>query len=35
MVLLETLACGTPVVSWNYESGPSEIIQDQHNGLLV
>lgn len=35
MVLLEILACGTPVVSWNYESGPSEIIQDQQNGLLV
>lgn len=35
MVLLESLACETPVISWNYASGPSEIIQHQRNGWLV
>ncbi len=34
-VLLESLACGTPVVSYDCLSGPSEIIINQHNGLLV
>jgi N-acetylgalactosamine-N,N'-diacetylbacillosaminyl-diphospho-undecaprenol 4-alpha-N-acetylgalactosaminyltransferase len=35
MVLLESLALGTPVVSFNCDSGPSELIQDRQNGLLV
>lgn len=35
MVLLESLASGTPVVSFNCTSGPSEIIKDKFNGLLV
>lgn len=35
MVLLETLACETPIISWDYASGPSEIIKHQINGLLV
>lgn len=35
MVLLESLACGTPVVSFNCFTGPSEIINDKENGLLV
>ena len=35
MVLLESLASGTPVVSFNCDSGPSELIQDRQNGLLV
>ena len=35
MVLLESLACETPVISWNYASGPSEIITNESNGLLV
>ena len=34
-VLIESLACGTPVVAFDCNSGPSEIIQDQKNGLLV
>ena len=35
MVLLESLACETPVISWNYSSGPNEIIAHRTNGLLV
>ncbi len=35
MVLLESLASGTPVVAYDCHSGPSEIIQHNQNGLLV
>lgn len=35
MVILESLACGTPVVSFDCFSGPSEIIEDKVNGLLI
>lgn len=34
-VIIESLAVGTPVISYDCESGPSEIITHQHNGLLV
>jgi N-acetylgalactosamine-N,N'-diacetylbacillosaminyl-diphospho-undecaprenol 4-alpha-N-acetylgalactosaminyltransferase len=34
-VILETLACGTPVVSFDCESGPNEIIINRENGILV
>ncbi|MBD0830555.1 glycosyltransferase [Aestuariibaculum sediminum] len=34
-VLIESLASGTPVVSFNCESGPNEIINHENNGLLV
>lgn len=35
MVLLESLACGAPVVSFDCFTGPSEIISDKINGLLI
>lgn len=35
VVLLEALACGTPVIATNCETGPSEIIENGKNGLLV
>ena len=35
MVLLETLACDTPVIAANCETGTSEIIDNKKNGLLV
>ena len=35
LVLLEALACGVPVITANCETGPSEIIVNRKNGLLV
>lgn len=35
MVLTESLMLGTPVVSFDCETGPGEIITDEENGLLV
>lgn len=34
-VLLESLACETPVVSFDCFSGPNEIIENKENGILV
>lgn len=34
-VILESLVCGTPVVSFDCFTGPSEIINDKQNGLLI
>ncbi|WP_142783791.1 glycosyltransferase [Changchengzhania lutea] len=35
LVMLETLALGTPVVSFDCKSGPSELIKNKYNGLLI
>jgi len=35
MSIIESLALGTPVVAVDCKSGPSEVIIDEHNGLLV
>ncbi|MEW4922958.1 glycosyltransferase [Algibacter sp. 2305UL17-15] len=35
MVVLESLACGTPVVAYDCPTGPSEIITQKENGILV
>jgi glycosyltransferase involved in cell wall biosynthesis len=35
MSIVESLAVGTPVISVDCETGPSEIIQNDFNGLLV
>jgi len=34
-VILESLACGTPVVSFDCPCGPSEMISNYSNGILV
>ena len=34
-VLLESLACGTPVIATNCDTGPDEIVEHGKNGLLV
>jgi glycosyltransferase involved in cell wall biosynthesis len=34
-VLIESLACGVPLVAYDCESGPGEIILNENNGLLV
>jgi len=35
MVLLEAQACGLPIVSFNCETGPAEIVIDNENGFLI
>ncbi len=35
MVLVESLSLGTPVISLDIVSGPSEIVQHKKNGLLI
>ena len=35
MVLIESLSLGTPVISLDIISGPSEIVKHQKNGLLI
>ena len=35
LAIIESLACGIPVVAVDCESGPSEIITNKYNGLLV
>lgn len=34
-VVLESLACGTPVVAFDCFTGPSDIIDNENNGLLI
>jgi len=35
MVLLEAQACGLPIVSFDCETGPAEIVVDNENGFLI
>lgn len=35
MVIVESLSCNLPVVTWDFNSGPSEIIETGFNGILV
>ena len=35
MVLLEAMSQGMACIAYNCKTGPSDILQDQHNGLLI
>lgn len=35
MVMIEAMACGLPVVSFDFKCGPKDIIDDNVNGILV
>ena len=35
MVLTEGLACGLPLIGFDIYTGPSEIIENEHNGFLI
>lgn len=35
MVMIEAMACGLPVVSYDFKCGPKDIIDEGSNGLLV
>lgn len=35
MVMIEAMACGLPVVAFEFKCGPKDIINDHHNGIRV
>ena len=35
MVMIEAMACGLPVVSFDFKCGPKDIINNNVNGILV
>ncbi len=35
MVLIEAQSCGIPVISYDTETGPSEIVSDKKSGFII